>query len=162
VLAVASLVGRLGFGYLADRYPKHIMLAVSLAIMAVGMPILAFVNGLFLAIVAMLVIAPGFGGVIPVRPALLADYYGTKQFGTVNGINQFLITFGAFAGPWFVGLMADRTGSYTAAWLTCAVIVALAVPITLAATVPHHLIDRYRRTTADGNAEAPRVTSRVE
>ncbi|MDA0815411.1 MAG: MFS transporter [Chloroflexi bacterium] len=144
VLAVASLIGRLGFGYLADRYPKHQMLAASLAIMAIGMPILAFVDGLFLGIVAMFVIAPGFGGVIPVRPALLVDYYGTKQFGTVNGICQFLITFGAFGGPWFVGLMVDRTGSYTAAWITCAVVIALAIPITLAATPPRHLIEKYR------------------
>ncbi|MDA1241366.1 MAG: MFS transporter, partial [Chloroflexi bacterium] len=164
VLAVASLIGRLGFGYLADRYPKHIMLAASLTIMAVGMPILAFVDGLFLGIVAMLVIAPGFGGVIPVRPALLADYYGTKQFGTVNGISQFLITFGAFAGPWFVGLMVDRTGSYTAAWLTCAVVIALAVPITLAATPPHRLIERHRPPRPDGRNQptASPVTSHVK
>lgn len=148
VLAVASLVGRLGFGYLADRYPKHLMLAASLAIMAVGMPILAVVDGLLLGIVAMLVIAPGFGGVIPVRPALLVDYYGTKQFGTVNGICQFLITFGAFGGPWFVGLMVDRTGSYTVAWLVCSAIVALAIPVTLAATTPHHLIAKYRPSGA--------------
>ena len=143
VLAVASLVGRLGFGYLADQYSKRYMLAIAVAIVALGMPILAVVDGIVLGIVAMLVIAPGFGGVIPVRPAILVDYYGTRQFGTINGICQFVITIGSFAGPWLVGLMVDRADGYTAAWIVCAVIAALAIPMTLAASEPKHLIEKY-------------------
>lgn len=143
VLAVASLVGRLGFGYIADQYSKRYMLAIAVAIVALGMPILAVVDGIVLGIVAMLVIAPGFGGVIPVRPAILVDYYGTRQFGTINGICQFVITFGSFAGPWLVGLMVDRTDGYTSAWIVCAVIAALAIPMTLAASEPKHLIEKY-------------------
>ncbi len=44
-------------------------------------------------------IAPGFCGTIPVRPALLTNYFGTRYFGTVNGAMIFVQTLGAFFGP---------------------------------------------------------------
>jgi hypothetical protein len=42
----------------------------------------------------------------------------------------------------------DRTGSYTMAWLICSLVVVLAIPVTLAATTPHHLIAKYRPSGA--------------
>ena len=45
-----------------------------------------------------MLIAPGFCGTIPVRPALLTNYFGTRYFGTVNGAMIFVQTLGAFFG----------------------------------------------------------------
>lgn len=39
--------------------------------------------------------AIGFGGAVPVRPALVADYCGTRWFGTVFGITMSIRTFAA-------------------------------------------------------------------
>jgi MFS family permease len=143
IFAVTTLVGRLGFGYLGDRYDKRILLAIGVAIVAVGAPMLAFADSLLAAILVLVFIAPGFGGVIPVRPALLADYFGTKYFGTINGMNQLVVTLGSFFGPWAVGLLVDRTGGYGAGWVLCGAIAALAVPLMLLATPPRGLLERY-------------------
>jgi MFS family permease len=149
IFAVTTLVGRLGFGYLGDRYDKRILLAIGVAIVAVGAPMLAFADSLLAAILVLVFIAPGFGGVIPVRPALLADYFGTKYFGTINGMNQLVVTLGSFFGPWAVGLLVDRTGGYGAGWVLCGAIAALAVPLMLLATPPRGLLERYGKDSSE-------------
>src|SRR5690606_7816453 len=75
-----SVLGRLVFGFMADRIPKHLMLAASATLVVIGMPIIALADSYAMAIVGICIVAPGFGGMIPVRPALLADYFGTKYF----------------------------------------------------------------------------------
>lgn len=144
VYTFISLIGRLGFGYLADHIDKRLILAISSAMVAVSIPLLAIVHSVPATITVMLVMAPGFGGTIPVRPAILADYFGTRYFGTVNGAMVFVMTIGAFFGPLLVGRVVDVTGEYTLGWLLCGGVTALAVPLMLSARPPHRLIARYR------------------
>jgi len=144
-----SIVGRLGFGILADRYSKRVMLAVSTALVVSGIPVLALANTYPVALLGILMIAPGFGGSIPVRPALIADYFGTKYFATINGIGALVMTTGGAIGPWFVGWMVDRTGSYDLGWYVSAGITALGIPLFLLLKPPTDLIEEYR---AEANA----------
>ena len=103
----------------------------------------------------MVLIAPGFGGTIPVRPAMLADYFGTRYFGAVNGSMVLVQTLGAFFGPLVVGWVVDVTGVYTYGWLACGVVSAVAVPLVLLATTPHHLVAEFRPVSrAERRAEA--------
>ena len=146
VFTLTSIVGRLGFGFLADRYPKRLILGASLALVAAGLPVLALATNLWQALAGIMLIAPGFGGTIPVRPALLADYFGTKTFGTVNGLTALVMTTGGAIGPWVVGFVVDRTGEYDLGWWIAAAIVLAAIPAVLVATEPRALIERYRTT----------------
>ena len=143
IYTLFSLVGRLGLGYLADKYDKRLVLTFSCLLVALGMPLLAFTHDLLPTMLVLLLIAPGFGGTIPVRPAILADYFGTKYFGSVNGAMVFVQTLGAFFGPWLVGGLVDATGEYTLGWLACGAVTALAVPLMFFAFPPHELIARY-------------------
>lgn len=144
VFTLSSIVGRLGFGFLADRFPKRVMLATSTGLVVVGLPILAFADSYLTAMVAILLIAPGFGGSIPVRPALLADYFGTRSFGTINGLGALVMTSGGAVGPWVVGRVVDVTGSYDNGWYISTAVTALAVPLFLLSTPPTALADQYR------------------
>jgi MFS family permease len=142
--ALISVVGRLAFGYLGDKYDKRIMLAIAFGITAFGMVPFAFVTELWQAAIVLAIIAPGFGGAIPVRPALVADNFGTLYFGTLNGLLFTAMTFGSFFGPLLVGILVDVTGEYTMGWLVSAGVTALAIPCALAARQPTALIERYR------------------
>ena len=155
VYTLVSLVGRLGLGYLADQYQKRLLMAAACALVAVGMPLLALTHGLWSTLGVMVMIAPGFGGTIPVRPAMLADYFGTRYFGAVNGSMVLVQTLGAFFGPLVVGWVVDVTGVYTYGWLACGVVSAVAVPLVLLATTPHHLAAEFRPVSrAERRAEA--------
>ena len=153
IFTLSSIVGRLGFGFLADRYSKQRMMAISTGMVAVGLPILAIAETYAVALVGIILIAPGFGGGIPVRPALLADYFGTKFFWTINGLGALTMTMGGGIGPWVVGYIVDRTGSYDAGWLVCAGVTAAAVPLFLLAGPPMELIAHYRREAEGEFAE---------
>ena len=152
VFTTASIVGRLGAGFLADKYDKRLVLAGSLALATAGLPLLAVADSFWVAILALLIIAPGFGGAIPTRPALLADYFGTRYFGALNGTVMLLTTLGSFGGPLLVGALVDRYGDYTAAWLLCAVLGLAAVPAALAARPPDELTEEFRRPEAPASA----------
>jgi len=143
IYTLFSLVGRLGLGYLADTRDKRLIMAFACLLVALGMPLLAFTTALLPTMLVLLLIAPGFGGTIPVRPAMLADYFGTRYFGAVNGAMIFVQTLGAFFGPWLVGWLVDVTGNYALGWYACGAVTALAVPLTLLAMPPRQLIARY-------------------
>jgi MFS family permease len=93
--------------------------------------------------VLVVVVAQGFGGAVPVRPALLADDFGIRYFGAIHGI-LFLVTgVGAFFGPVTVGWIVDTTGDYRMGWLVAATMSVLAIPAILASGRPTALLDRY-------------------
>lgn len=144
VLTVVSIVGRLGFGFLADRYSKRLMLAVSTVLVVLGIVVLAAADTLAVALLGIILFAPGFGGSIPVRPALIADYFGTRYFGTINGLGALVMTTGGAAGPWLAGVLVDRTGTYEAAWWLSAAVTVFAIPFFWLATPPTRLMERYR------------------
>lgn len=149
VFSFVSIAGRLGIGVLADRYSKRSMLALTGVLTVVGGTILAFSSTATMAMVGILVIAPAFGGLIPVRPAILADYFGTRHFGTINGVATLVTTTGGAAGPWVVGWMVDVSGSYMQGWLVCVVMAVVAIPLLLLSSPPTALIARYRPTVSE-------------
>jgi len=145
VFTLSSILGRIGFGYLGDRYPKRLVMAVALAMLSGGLLLLAAANTLVVAIAAIAIAAPGFGGTIPLRPSMAADYFGTKHFGTINGTMQFISTTGGAAGPWVVGRLVDVQGDYTMGWIIAAIVVAVVgIPSILGSTTPTALRDQYR------------------
>ena len=75
------------------------------------------------------IVGVGIGGTLPVRPSLLADYFGTKHIGSITGLSNGLATFGSAISPIFIGWMFDSTGSYELAWLICMVSTFVAVPL---------------------------------
>jgi MFS family permease len=160
LFTLMSIIGRLGFGYLADRTDKRVVLAAACALVVLGLPLLALVQEFWQAMLVLAVVAPGFGGSIPVRPALLADYFGTLHFGTLNGLLFLVMTVGSFFGPLLVGWIADVTGEYTLGWLATGAVTALSLPALLVAGRPSALIEKYRvRPSPPATAPQP---ARVE
>lgn len=148
---VFSIVGRVGAGYLGDRFSKRVIMAGCGVLVLAGLPILAIADSYLMASVGILIIAPGFGGSIPIRPAMLADYFGTKFFGTINGVTALVTTTGGAVGPWLVGWMVDSTGHYRAGWWLSAAIAAAAIPFFLLASPPS-ADDRRAAGREDGPA----------
>jgi len=122
-VTLCSLIGRLGFGWLGDFVAKRYLIAISLTLQAVGLFIFAFVrvDMVWLLILFFLTYAPGYGGPIPLRPALQADYFGTRSLGTLMGLMSTVSMVGGLLSPWFAGRVYDMTGSYHNAWMIIAV-----------------------------------------
>ncbi|MEE8370031.1 MAG: MFS transporter [Dehalococcoidia bacterium] len=144
VFTFTTLFGRVGGGLLADIHDKRTVIALSTVIVAAGLPILAFATQLWQVFAALMIIGVGFGGTIPVRQAILADYYGAKHFGTMNGLMMLSVTFGSIFGPLVVGRAVDVTnGDYTIGWLASSAVVASAILLLWAARPQQELISTY-------------------
>jgi MFS family permease len=135
-MTLLSLGGRLGMGQLADVMDKRRVLAISLGITALSLLLFATVHEPWQLIYALPVFALGFGGVIPVRPAFQAEYFGMRAFGAIQGLVFTIATLGALAGPVFAGWMYDQTDSYRLAFVLLSLGSFAAVPLVLSIPRP--------------------------
>ncbi|RJQ07200.1 MAG: MFS transporter [Dehalococcoidia bacterium] len=151
LFTLISIVGRIGLGFIADRCAKRVVMAAATGIVAIGLAMLANAESFLVAITGIAIVAPGYGAMMPVRPALFADYFGTKHFGAVNGLATMLALTGGAAGPWAVGRVVDATGGYVEGWYLSAAVALAGIPLFLFAMPPSSLYREFR------DAEAPRL-----
>ena len=119
---LTSVVGRLGFGYLADRFPPRYIMAVSMMMVGIGALILTNVtDGWTLLVLYIAVYAIGWGGGAVTMNATRGAYFGRRAFGTISGTMDFVQMFGLVLGPVFAGFVYDVTGSYTIAFTSFAI-----------------------------------------
>ncbi len=132
-LTVLSLTGRLGFGFWGDYTNKRYLIAFSIGLQAVGLFIFSLItaNTVWLLVVFLLVYGPGFGGPIPLWPALQADYFGMKHYGSIMGLLTLTSVIGSMTSPIFAGWIFDMTGSYKPAWQIFIFITIAAIPLIL-------------------------------
>jgi MFS family permease len=135
-LTTSSLVGRLVVGWLADRVAKRHLLAALFALQATGTVVFATMTEPWQIAVFLLLYAPAYGGIIPLRPAILADYFGRRSFGAVQGAISGFTSLAAVVGPVFAGWTFDVTQSYRSAYLVLGIVTAAALPVILGLQKP--------------------------
>ena len=139
-IAFGDLAGRLLSGVLGDRFDKRRLLALAFAVETVGTVGLTLVNyeiGPFkfspawTLPVFIVGFGLGFGASVPLRLAIMGDYFGRKSYGSIVGLMSSVSAgFGA-GGPVFAGLMFDLTGDYRPAFAVMAALLVLSVPMCL-------------------------------
>jgi MFS family permease len=112
---LASVVGRIGTGMLADRFGAKHTLVAGLALQAAIVYLYLFAQSTATFYGLALVFGVAYGGVMPLYALLTREYFGEKVMGTAYG-GVFLVStlgmgLGSFAGGW----LYDNLGSY--AWL---------------------------------------------
>jgi sugar phosphate permease len=130
-MTLLSLLGRLGFGQLADTMDKRYVMAMANALCGLSLLLYASVYDGWQVLYVLPVFALGFGGSIPVRPAFQAEYFGLKAFGAIQGLAFTIATLGGLAGPVFAGWVYDETESYRLAFVVLSIGSLLAVPLVL-------------------------------
>lgn len=137
-MAFCSVLGRLVFGVLGDYVSKRYLLTIALALQTLGLFLLSMidVSRIWLLVVFLLVYAPGYGAPIVVRPALQADYFGVKNFGTIMGLISLVSLAGGLSSPIVAGWIFDTTGGYQLAWRVFALISVPTIPFMLLARRP--------------------------
>jgi len=137
-MTLFSLIGRLGFGFLGDFTDKRYLIAIALTLQTIGIFIFSFMDmdRVWLIIPFLLLYAPGYAGAIPLRPAMQADYFGARNFGTIMGLMSVVNMVAGVAGPVFAGWVFDVRGSYRLAWQLFALTTLPAIPLILLAKPP--------------------------
>ena len=116
VVGVASIVGKTGGGWLSDRVERELVYIGGVVVLvgAVGALLLVGVTasrwGVY-GYAAMLGI--GYAVTAAIVPAMVADRFQGRHFGSILGVGLFGSAAGSAFGPWMSGYLHDVTGSYT-------------------------------------------------
>ena len=117
LVGVASIPGRVFFGWLSDRLkdPKH-SAALGFLFMVVGVYVLMDARTPAILYVYAMLFGFGYGSMAPMMPVLLADRFGRHVLGASYGMLTFFITIGGGLGPLLGGMIYDHFGDYDVAW----------------------------------------------
>jgi len=119
LVPLVSLAVRIPYGMLADVIKKNYVMAIVIWLLSIGMVIFGFIDGSSLGLVLLgaITFGLGIGGFATLRTPLVREYFGTKNFGTIFGLNSIFATVGLVAAPPLVGWVYDTMGVYSPAWL---------------------------------------------
>jgi len=126
-LPLVSIAGRFGFGWWGDRFDKRIVMSITFCLMSAGTFAFCYVQSLWILLLFLLLFAPGFGGSMVLRGAILQEYFGMAYFGKMIGIVMGFASIGGIIGPTLAGWAFDTLGSYNAVWYALSAISGIAI-----------------------------------
>ena len=130
LVLLASLAGRLGMGWLADRFPKKYVMLLIYLLVASAIPLLLLTDVRQAIYPFAVVFGLGLGGEYMVIPLMAGELFGVRVLGRTMGVVLTADGVAEALAPWLVGRMHDVTGSYATgfgALIACAVTGAIAV-----------------------------------
>jgi len=124
---LASCVGRLGFGWLADQAPLKAGFLLQIGLHLIALPLVLIDGSVYWLYAFAIIWGVGYGGTGVYLPYAIAYYYGRSSFASIYGWSAMASTFCGATGGYLGGLVYDLTGSYYFAWVGCALLWALAL-----------------------------------
>ena len=143
VAGAATLSGKLGTGYLLDRFRANRVAAVLLAFCALGFVLVVHGHIWPLAISSAILVGIGMGAESDVTPYLLTRYFGLEHFGALYGYTWCVYAVAGAMGPVVMGSVFDYTGSYRA-------VLVVSIAMVVAASLIFGLLARYPPPVARG------------
>lgn len=114
LVGIFSIVGRLGTGFLLDRFRAHLIGALAFMIPLLGCSLLLLdgSNPMYQALAAA-IFGLTLGSEVDVIAYLAAKYFGLKNFGALYGALVMALSMGTAFGPLTAGAVYDNYDSYT-------------------------------------------------
>jgi MFS family permease len=112
-----SVLGRLVFGAASDRIGTKRVWLFCLVCQVAAMCWLTASKSIWMLYVFAPVFGFFYGGIVPLSPEIMGEFFGTKNLGAIIGFWGFAPTIGGTFGPFLGGYIFDQTGSYFLAFL---------------------------------------------
>jgi MFS family permease len=117
-IPLSSIIGRLGIGFVGDKFNKKWTLVVGFGMVSLGTLSLSYIDsGAWLVIPFIIFLGIGWGCTVTVRSLLVRDYFGKSRYGSIFGIYMGILCIGSIIGPPLAGWAYDTYGSYKGTWL---------------------------------------------
>ena len=131
---LCSILGKLIFGWLSDRYSKKTIMFAAIVNLALGALLLIAIPTKpdpllwYYAVV----FGIGFSGTFTMIQLLVAEFYSGTSYGKILGVVTMVDTGAGVLGIWTLGLIRTNSGSYEGAFylmLGITILAALCVPL---------------------------------
>ncbi len=131
-----SLPTRIPMGMLSDTFRRSYIVAVSVALQGVGILLFWVINGtspFWLILLFAVIYGIGVGGKQAAWTPIVAEYFGTRNFGTIFGLISIFTTLSAVVSQPLTGWIYDKYHDYKVWWLVLFIfgVVALAFILTI-------------------------------
>lgn len=117
---LASLFTRIPFGMLTDKIKNSHCIAISVGFQTVGIFIFWLLNGtspFWMILAFAITYGIGLSGIVVLRPPILVEYFGTKNFGTIFALEGIFLTISAVISQPLAGWVFDTYQTYRPLWL---------------------------------------------
>ena len=128
-LVLVSTTGRFGLGWLGNRFDQRRLMAGALLLQGLGLLLLSGATTFWQTFLFIMTFGPGYGGVITLRLTMLAEYFGRKAFGAIQGLILAITVVGSMTSPVLTGMVFDAYGSYRLAWIVMGALILATVPL---------------------------------
>ncbi len=117
-----SIGGRLGFGWLADKFDRRYVTAGTFVMMSLGLLFFGNISEgvIWLILPFLFFFGSGYGGARVLAPILAREFFGRRNFATIIGFMLGISQLGNVAGPPLAGWVFDTWGAYQGLWLVFA------------------------------------------
>ncbi len=132
-----SISGRLIMGSASDRIGIKYSLVFVLGLMLVALLWLQLARELWMLYLFSVVFGFAYGGLSCLQSLTAAKLFGLSSLGVIVGTLSFSFTSGGAVGTVLAGYIFDVTGSYSLAFLICAIIALIGCVLALSLTPPH-------------------------
>jgi len=128
-IPLISILGRLGFGWLGDRFDKRRVATVGFVMMGCGLFFFGYVSAMnkWMLVFFLALFGVGYGGTNALRPSLTREYFGRRNFGSIFGLILGIGAIGGIIGPTLAGWIYDNWGSYQSDWFLLAGLTIVAI-----------------------------------
>jgi MFS family permease len=136
LMTVVQVVAQVAGGWAGDRFSKRGIVVACMVAHAAALVLLAYAVTFWMVVAFAILHGAAWGIRGPLMSAMRADYFGAASFGTITGVSSMVVMLGMMGGPLIAGVVADRTGSYVAAFEALAGFAALGSVFFVLATPP--------------------------
>ena len=117
-LPLLSIIGRIFFGWLGDKFNRTRILALVYLFAAVGLIAFSYAQRFWIILIFMMFF-PFSWGAGPLRGSILRNLFGRASLGKILGIMAGIGTLARMVGPLFAGLTYDTYKDYRLFWVIC-------------------------------------------
>jgi MFS family permease len=135
-MALFGILGKLGAGWLVDRFDARAVVVGALALHALGWTVVASQSSHVAMLFASVPLGLGGGGFLPLPPVLQGRCFGRDAIGRIGGLHALIgLPFLIAVSP-LVGWGAGRTGNFVAPFFGLVGVLALAALVFACVRVP--------------------------
>lgn len=129
IVGLSSAAGKFVFGYLCDRIDPKYTTAAAYAFTGLSLTVLTLARSTYHLWLYGIILGLGMGGWAPNMATLAANYFGLKQYGSIQGTIHLIFMLGEAVGPAVVGRVYDQAGTYHPILITLSILCAAAIPL---------------------------------
>ena len=137
LVGAGSIVGRVVTGSLSDKIGRRVCFFVAYLLMMVMMLWLVKARQPWQFYLFSIVFGFGRGSYVPLFPAVVGDWFGTKSHGSIFGMSAIGGGIGGAIGPLVAGYIYDIRGSYDSAIIIGAIVLFIGMVCSFVIKTPH-------------------------